>query len=138
MRTYKDRVEKLLPHQYFVFGSNTEGRHGKGAALIARLKYGAVYGKSMGFQGNSYAIVTKNLKSVYHPSISRKVIEQQIKNLYVHARNKTRCEFLVAYGCGEPLNGYTLDEMAKMFAVEIPPENIVFEKSFARLVKAHL
>ena len=29
--------------EIFVFGSNTEGKHGKGAALEARLKHGAIY-----------------------------------------------------------------------------------------------
>lgn len=44
----------------FVFGSNLAGRHGKGAALYARQKYGAVYGQGEGRQGNSYAIPTKD------------------------------------------------------------------------------
>ena len=45
----------------FVFGSNTEGRHGAGAALYARQHHGAIYGQARGLQGNSYAIVTKDL-----------------------------------------------------------------------------
>jgi len=44
----------------FVFGSNLAGRHGKGAALDAKNKYGAVYGVGFGRTGNSYAIPTKD------------------------------------------------------------------------------
>ena len=43
----------------FVFGSNLAGRHGKGAALDAKNKYGAIYGVGFGRTGNSYAIPQK-------------------------------------------------------------------------------
>lgn len=43
----------------FVFGSNKSGRHGKGAAKYAVMKYGAEYGVGEGLTGNSYAIPTK-------------------------------------------------------------------------------
>lgn len=46
--------------QVFVFGSNKAGRHGKGAALEARLRHGAIYGLGYGAQGDSYAIPTKD------------------------------------------------------------------------------
>ena len=50
----------------FVFGSNLAGRHGAGAALYARQYRGAIYGKGVGLQGNSYAIPTKdfNIKTL--------------------------------------------------------------------------
>lgn len=138
MRTYNERVTSLLPHQYFVFGSNTEGRHGKGAALIARLKFGAIYGQAVGLQGQSYAIVTKNLQSRFHPSISKRKIAEQISRLYDHAENFPLKEFFIAYSVGPTLNGYSADEMAEMFTAHKPPENIVFEKKFAKLVKKYL
>lgn len=43
----------------FVFGTNLAGRHGKGAALDAKERYGAIYGQAEGFQGRSYGIATK-------------------------------------------------------------------------------
>jgi hypothetical protein len=43
-KTYKDFITQLKDNQIFVFGSNTQGRHGKGAALLARNKFGAIYG----------------------------------------------------------------------------------------------
>src|SRR5258708_22823849 len=44
----------------FVFGSNLAGRHGKGAALDARKRHGAIYGQGVGLQGDSYALPTKD------------------------------------------------------------------------------
>jgi hypothetical protein len=35
-KTYSGMITELEPNQVFVFGSNTQGRHGKGAALMAR------------------------------------------------------------------------------------------------------
>ena len=61
MRTYTGRVHSLKVNEYFVFGSNTQGRHGKGAALTAKRKFGAIYGQAVGSQGQSFAIVTKDL-----------------------------------------------------------------------------
>lgn len=48
----------------FVFGSNPEGRHGAGAAKVAREKFGAVYGQGEGLQGSSYALPTKRIKNI--------------------------------------------------------------------------
>ena len=42
--TYSGTITRLEQNQIFVFGSNTQGRHGKGAALTARTKFGAIYG----------------------------------------------------------------------------------------------
>ena len=47
----------------FVFGSNPEGRHGAGAAKVAREQFGAIYGQGEGLQGNSYALPTKDLRT---------------------------------------------------------------------------
>lgn len=56
------RVEKLmaLPEAFFVFGSNLAGRHGAGAARVAREKYGALPGLGFGLQGRAMALPTKD------------------------------------------------------------------------------
>lgn len=41
--------------EVLVFGSNLAGRHGKGAAKYALVKYGAVYGVGEGRTGDAYA-----------------------------------------------------------------------------------
>lgn len=45
---------------FFVFGSNLGGYHGAGAAKEALERFGAVYGKAEGLQGQSYGIPTKD------------------------------------------------------------------------------
>jgi len=135
MKTYIGLIEKLEANQIFVFGSNTEGRHGAGAAAVAAKLFGAKYGQSKGPQGRSYAICTKDLTAFKHPSVSKKSIIDQIKDLYFYAEKHPKLEFLVAYsGKGLNLNYFTPEEMAAMFARTSIPGNIVFEKDFAELV----
>lgn len=136
MRLYKGPITVIGPNQIFVFGSNTEGRHGKGAALWAVQNAGAIRGQSTGFQGNSYAIVTKDLKANIHPSISQRNIIYQIKELYYSAKQNPNLEFLIVYMNKPNLNGYTPDQMAQMFMTKdyLIPENIVFEESFYQLI----
>lgn len=147
MKTYKGLITELPENGIFVFGSNTEGRHGGGAALIAKQKFRAVYGQSKGLQGQSYAIVTKDLTKSVHPSISKVEIKDQIKELYRFARLMPNLDLYIAYsGRGVNLNGYTPEEMANLFKVAATcyiehfeetnyPENIVFEEEFAKLLR---
>ena len=135
MKTYTGNITKLEPNQIFCFGSNTEGRHSLGAALIARTKFGAIYGQSEGLQGNCYAIITKDLTKKFHPSRTKEQIEDQIKKLYETALENPNKEFLIAYKIGKNLNAYTSQEMANMFSSMDIPENIVFEKEFSKLIK---
>lgn len=135
MRTYKGFVKGLKPNEYFVFGSNPEGRHGAGAALCAKMHFGAIHGQGFGFQGQSYAIATKDLRKREHPSISVNDIKTQIETLYIIARLLPKCNFYIAYtGNGTNLNGYSNMEMAEMFSGNVP-ENIVFEEEFNKLVR---
>lgn len=134
-KTYSGEIKQLHPNQIFVFGSNTQGRHGKGSALIARQKFGAKYGQASGMQGRSYAIITKDLTKYNQPSVSKELIIEQIKKLYRLARGFLAFkEFLIAYKAdGINLNGYTPKAMKEMYFCEEPPENIIFEKEFSEL-----
>ena len=136
MRTYRGKITKLEDSQIFIFGSNTEGRHGKGSAKFAKDKCGAIYGKPYGPQGRSYAIITKDLTKKYHPSISEDVIINQILNLYRYAEQHPDLEFLVPYSSSTiNLNSYSSQDMANMFSCGVIPENIVFEEGFSKLLK---
>lgn len=55
-RTLPERTDQSV----WVFGSNMAGRHGKGAAKVARDHFGAAYGFYNGRMGSCYAIPTKN------------------------------------------------------------------------------
>lgn len=101
----------------FVFGSNLAGRHGKGAALCAKLEHGAVYGVGVGRTGNSYAIPTKDgqLRILPLATISKYVAE-----FIAYAMENPSEKFQVTrIGCG--LAGYTDSQIAPMFANA--PEN---------------
>ena len=138
MRTYRGKITKIKPYQIFVFGSNTQGRHGLGGALFAKQKCGAIYGQASGLQGNSYAIITKDLTKKIHPSISKEFIIEQIFELYEYAMSDDgqKFDFVVAYsGTEVNLNNYTNQEMADMFSFHSIPNNIVFEETFAKLLK---
>jgi hypothetical protein len=142
MKTYKGFITKLLPHQIFVFGSNTQGRHGKGAALWALKNAGATYGQARGRQGQSYAIVTKDLTKRVHPSRSPVNMVSEITALYRYAVHHPELEFLIPYNVNyNPLNGWSVKELAMFFSSILftgycqIPDNIVFEEGFAELVK---
>lgn len=46
----------------FVFGSNPKGKHGAGSAKVALQKFGAKYGKGDGLHGQSYALITTEMR----------------------------------------------------------------------------
>lgn len=137
MKTYSGLITSLPVNGIFTFGSNEQGRHGKGTALIAKDKFGANQGQARGLQGNSYAIVTKDLRKPTHPSKSMREIEQEIAQLYDFAIKHPELEFFVAYTAGgDNLNGYSDVHMAHMFAVhDSIPTNMVFEAEFAKLIQ---
>jgi hypothetical protein len=149
-KTYSGKVTNLQPNQIFVFGSNPEGRHGAGAAKDAKDLFGAKYGQGRGMQGQSYALVTKNLKAGFvepstgieykkagEKSVSKEQIIQNIKELYLAAKENPTKEFLVSDYSESNLNGYTGQQMADMFnAAGSIPSNIVFNEKFNKLIPA--
>lgn len=135
--TYTGLIKSLHNNEIFVFGSNTQGLHGAGAAKWAEINAGAIYGQAMGLQGQSYAIVTKDLTKSKHPSVSKKDIVAQIRVLYILAKYMPKYQFMIGYaGKGPLLSGYTNEEMAQMFSLNgaIRPDNIIFEHDFYELV----
>lgn len=134
---FTGKLSELPDNGVFVFGANTEGRHGKGAAKMAKDKFGAIYGQSFGRQGQSFAIITKDLTQKKHPSISRDKIVSQILYLYLYATQYPELDFYIAYsGLGKNLNGYTNREMAAMFHIKglKIPDNIIFEENFYKFI----
>jgi hypothetical protein len=96
----------------FVFGSNLAGRHGKGSALEALQKHGAVYGHGEGRQGDSYGIPTKDRQLKTLPLAE---IQVYVDRFLTYAREHPELTFDVcAIGCG--LAGYAPKDIAPMFA----------------------
>ena len=106
----------------FVFGSNLAGRHGKGAALYARLNHKAIYGQGIGLQGSSYAIPTKGHNLEVLPL---SVIKQYVDDFLVFANVNQEYLFeLTPIGTG--LAGYSDKDIAPMF--RLAPSNVIFLK----------
>lgn len=96
----------------FVFGSNLAGRHGKGAALVARIQYGAQRGVGEGLCGRSYAIPTKDER--LRPLL-RRGVACCVARFVLFALGRPDLTFVVTrVGCG--LAGYTDAEIAPLFA----------------------
>lgn len=112
----------------FVFGSNTEGKHGGGAAKFAQTHFGAVYGQAEGLQGQSYAIVTKDL-NIGNKSVDIEYIEDQINMLINFAiDNKDKTFWMTKIGCG--LGGFDISDIAPLFMNKVIPENIILPIEF--------
>ena len=108
-----------MNNEIFVFGSNLAGRHGKGAALEARLKHGAKYGNPIGLQGNSYAIPTKDSNLVTLPLNK---IKKYVDDFIIFATKENDLIFkLTRIGC--VLAGYKDEDIAPMFVNA--PQNVI-------------
>lgn len=105
------RVLGTGPNDWLVFASNKAGRHGKGSALLARQKYGAIYGRGIGPQGRSYAIPTKDYDVYTRLSISQ--IKPFVADFIAFSIAHPEITFwVVKIGCGE--SKYTDEEMAPL------------------------
>lgn len=96
----------------FVFGSNLAGRHGKGAALTARMEHGAQPGVGEGLTGSAYAIPTKDERLRTRALAD---IRASVDRFLAHALANPAATFMVTrVGCG--LAGYQDHDIAPMFA----------------------
>lgn len=117
----------ILP--IFVFGSNTAGRHGKGAALHAKQHHGAVYGVGCGRTGNAYAIPTKD---GYLRVLPLFIIKENVDMFLAYATSNPDLQFQVTrIGCG--LAGYDDEDIAPMF--KGAPTNCVMPDEWLKLLK---
>ena len=104
----------------FVFGSNTAGIHGAGAARSAVEEYGAIRGQGEGLQGNSYALPTKDENI---ETLPLSTIKWHVDQFVRFARANPQMDFQVTrVGCG--LAGYVDRDIAPLF--EGAPENCYF------------
>lgn len=112
--------------QIFVFGSNREGRHGKGAALFARKHKGAIYGQAEGLQGDSYAIITKELRADM-PPVTIEEVKKGVDEFIKFAWRHSDWDFeLTPIGCG--LAGFKARDIAPLF--DKAPSNVILPTIF--------
>lgn len=120
-----DYIDRLLPNQVFVFGSNALGYHTGGASGTARKKFGAVWGQAEGLQGQSYAIPVDFGKDVRKDNEVKAAVDRFI----AFAKEHGDLFFLVTrVGCG--IAGYHDDEMAQFFMDALELKNVSLPKSF--------
>ena len=127
-RITSDRITELKDNEIFVFGSNLEGRHGGGAALLAYRKWGAVWGQGVGLQGQCYGIPTM------HGGPEK--IKPYVDEFIEFARNHKELKFLVTeIGCG--IAGFTPEDIAPLFVRAIDVENIYLPKRFVDIIERY-
>jgi hypothetical protein len=118
-------ITSLAEDEIFVFGSNLEGMHGGGAALLAYERFGAVWGQGTGLQGSSYGIPTM------HGGID--AIAPYVDEFIAFAREHRELDFLVTeIGCG--IAGFTAEEMAPLFRAALEVNNIYLPARFIEVL----
>lgn len=119
METTPAVISALRPDDVFVFGSNSAGLHGGGAARIAHERFGAVWGEGHGHHGQSYAIDTMS---------GLDGLAAEARAFAAYAAEHPELRFLLtAVGCG--IAGYTPEQVAPLFAGI--PQNVTVPAAFA-------
>lgn len=123
MRTTPENITELAPNEIFVYGSNTAGRNGKGAALTAKKLFGAKQGEGKGFTGRCYALPTLdgNLKQLSDSALFANVADF----LDAADANPDLTFLLTRVGCG--LAGYSEDYIKSVFNefADMWPPNVI-------------
>jgi hypothetical protein len=114
-------ITNLKPNQIFVFGSNTDGIHGAGAAKFAR-GYGAKMGQATGRMGQTYAIVTKDLQSGEFVGWDK--VKEQFAEFVSYANKHESLKFLLT-PIGTGIAGASLDDLNSMVNEFDLPKNVV-------------
>ena len=116
-----ERITELKANEVFVFGSNLNGFHAGGAARIAMEKFGAVWGKGVGLQGQSYAIPTMQG--------GVETIKPYVDEFVQFAKSHKELTFYVTrIGCG--IAGFNDKDIAPLFADAQNIENVILPQSF--------
>ena len=119
-------IDSLKENEIFVFGSNLAGMHGGGAARIARLHFGAVMGKGVGLQGQSYAIPTMQG--------GVETIRPYVNDFLDFAKHHPEMQFLVTpIGCG--IAGFEAEDIAPLFEKAKQIKNISLPESFWEVIE---
>ena len=119
-------IDSLKENEIFVFGSNLAGMHGGGAARIACLHFGAVMGKGVGLQGQSYAIPTMQG--------GVETIRPYVNEFLDFAKHHPEMQFLVTpIGCG--IAGFEAEDIASLFEEAKQIKNISLPESFWEVIE---
>lgn len=121
-----DMISALAENEIFVFGSNLAGAHAGGAARVAHVRFGAVWGQGVGLQGQSYAIPTMQG--------GVETIKPYVDEFVSFAAEHKEYKFLVTrIGCG--IAGFTPDEIAPLFVGVLDLENVILPQDFVEVLE---
>lgn len=121
-----DMISALAENEIFVFGSNLAGAHAGGAARVAHVRFGAVWGQGVGLQGQSYAIPTMQG--------GVETIKPYVDEFVSFAAEHKEYKFLVTrIGCG--IAGFTPDEVAPLFVGALDLENVILPQDFVEVLE---
>ncbi len=124
-----DKLSELKQDEVFVFGSNLKGYHGGGAARVAMNRFGAIWGKGIGMQGQSYAIPTMQ----GGVDTIKPYVDEFVRYAKQHKENFF---YVTRIGCG--IAGFKDEYIAPLFWDAQFVENICLPESFATLIKPTL
>lgn len=120
-------MQSSPPKSIFVFASNLAGIHGAGSALHAVQHHGAIRGRGIGPQGQSYAIPTKDQRLKPLPLAH---IAQYVEGFRRYSLTLPHYTFqVVKIGCG--LAGYTEQQIAPMF--RFAPAHVILPPGWREL-----
>ena len=130
MKYTPENITHLEPNQIFVYGANSAGIHGAGAAKLA-LKWGAkMY--EYGLNGQTYGIPTKD-RQIYTLPLDK--IQLHVNVFLAFAFSHQEYEFLVTkIGCGLAL--YKPKDIAPLFKIIKTGvfENVILPEEFYRYI----
>lgn len=111
MKTTPELITKLGWRDVFVFGSNTRGRHGGGAALVAHERFGAEWGIGEGRTGKCYAFPTLDAS---HQKLDIGELQMARDRLFAACRKEWWRRFLLTR-VGTGIAGYDEKTMRGLF-----------------------
>lgn len=152
MKFTPENIGRLPDDGVFVFGSNTDGDHCGGAALVALERFGAVNGVAEGPQGQSYAIPTMEYvqwtnedDGTVLPSYQKiRIPEQQLveacdRFILCTSQHPELTFYVTKIGCG--IAGWLVEEVSWAFAMALAsflvplPDNIIWPREFYEILK---
>lgn len=125
-RRTPDIITELKENEVFVFGSKPDGHHKNGAAKTAIERFGAIEGKSEGFEGQSYAIPVHRHKT----NMMAAAISRFIEYARLH---KQQTFYVLPIGCGSANMDVLI--VAEMFKTAIEVDNIYMPEIFIKALK---
>ena len=133
MKFTPENITHLEPNQIFVYGANSCGKHGAGAAKLA-LRWGAKMGQ-YGLVGQTYGIPTKdhNIRT-----LPLDKIQVHVHDFLALAFSHTEYEFLLTkIGCGLAL--YQPKDIAPLFKIIKTGvfDNVILPEEFYKIIYAN-